>query len=110
MKTSPIFRFMEEYYRAKETANISLRLGEVVGDILYSTVLFCEKNKIPMDEGILRLVTEAEGLANRIANINSMPLQELLKKPSERLRSSDDNLQDDNPTGSGQNQYHSKYP
>ncbi len=72
-----LYGFVERYYRATETAKRSIRLSEVVGDILRSL----DRQSMPMDEGMLRLIEEAGSILNQIAEMQTMTLRDLLRLP-----------------------------
>lgn len=93
---SPL-RFIERFYRARETAKVSLQLAGTMGDILYTIERFCERNNIPLDEGIIKLMDETTKLLRRIEEINSLPLTELLR--TSLAWSSDETLQGDKSDG-----------
>ncbi len=81
MKENNLFWIAGDFYRAKQTSAASMILAEKNIDLLSTIIHFCKENNIPITEGMNRLMGEIQILLQRIRDINSLPIQEVLRMP-----------------------------
>lgn len=79
---APILQIAEDIYRWKETSKLSLRLSQVMADLLTEVNHFCEENHLEISDGMDGLMGEAGKLFAAIKETQNLPLNELLKRPS----------------------------
>jgi len=82
----PVSKMVEEVYRWKETAKLSLRLSEVMADLLTEVNHFCKENSLEISQGMDYLIGEVGDLFGAIKETQSLPIAELLRRPPTTLR------------------------
>jgi hypothetical protein len=85
MSKDGLFGFVDEFYRAKQSSGVLILLAEKNTDITSSLLRILETNRIEIPEGIRKMLGETEALLRRIADINSLPIHELLRLPPVEL-------------------------
>jgi hypothetical protein len=79
---APILQIAEDVYRWKETSKLSIRLSQVMADLLTEVNHFCEANHLEISNGMDSLMGDAGKLFAAIKETQNLPLSELLKRPS----------------------------
>jgi hypothetical protein len=74
-----VSKFVDEFYRAKQTAATSILLAEKITDLLLTYKHDCEQRGIPISDGMDRLMGEISSLLKRISLINSLPMSDLTR-------------------------------
>jgi hypothetical protein len=69
------------FYRRQQRSIAGLLLGQRANEAIFALMQLCDKNEIPLGEGVERLLDEYESALRRMDEINSLPLQELLRFP-----------------------------
>jgi hypothetical protein len=90
---SPILQIAEDVYRCKETSKLSLRLSQVMADLLTEVNHFCEENHLEISDGMDYLMGEAGKLFAAIKETQNLPFAELIGRPPTLLMPSDETLQ-----------------
>jgi hypothetical protein len=68
-------------YRANQSRVASVLLAESVCDLFQEITHFCVKNRIQRDSAMEGVVSEMRSLIDRLNEINSLPMSELLRIP-----------------------------
>lgn len=76
-----LLSLFESFYRTRQTSIAGILLAGKTTDLISALVHLCEKNHIPMEEGLEGQMDEVESMLKRIEDINDLPIQELLRLP-----------------------------